>query len=97
MGTPSGQLGCCTFQDCMVPAQHPGSAYPNALSRLHTSISGLPYVCPLSFSTGSGARYRTIDVMSAGSFSAILAAAVALLLVASTAGGRPLAGKSRMP
>ena len=45
-GTPSSQPGCCTFQDCMAPAQRPGSAYPKALSRsvppyhrLRTTIS----------------------------------------------------------
>lgn len=98
MGTPFDQLECCTFQDCMVPAQHPGSAYPKALSRL---VSTYPYLwASICVSPSPQDRLRgpqPAGIMSAGSFSAILAAAIALLLVASTAGGRPLAGKCRMP
>ena len=60
MGTPSGHLGCCTFQDCMVPAQHPGSAYPKALYLAlcpYTSIQGLTYLCSLSLGTGLEGRH----------------------------------------
>lgn len=62
MGTPSGQPGCCTFQDCMVPAQHPSSTYREGiLSRLapHTSLfRAYTYLCSLPLSTGSGDRHR---------------------------------------
>ena len=70
---------------------------PCLVLRPHITVSGLLAYCLFHLSARTGGRHCTIGTMSAASYSAVLAAAIALLLVASAAGGRPLAGISAMP